>query len=156
MPKILLIFAALATLTPNAFAQKPPANFLRGLNGVSVRVQVLAGDERQNQQAKSQLQTDVELRLRTAGIPVMNGMPSLNVNVFAYNRDNECSAAYIEVELTERASLQRDPSLSVLATTWHHTGLYTLGPDGVNGLRGEVKDLVDQFANDYLAANPKK
>lgn len=136
----------------------PVLDFLRGLDGVSVRVTVRAGDESVDARLKGQLQTDVELRLRAAGIPVTaRDYPSLDVTVFAH-RPAESSnyAAFVEVSLKEYASLLRAPSLETAVSTWKRSGIYFTDSAGLGGLRDEIEEFVDAFAKDYRAANPKR
>ena len=64
----------------------------------------------------------------------------------------------IRIEVQQTAYLARDPSITAYgAGTWN-TGTLGLVSQSFleSGSRGALKDLVDEFLNDYLAANPKK
>ena len=88
LPIVLLL--ALCSL---GFAQDTrDTDVLRGLAGVAVTVNDLPKEAEQDGLLKAQLQTDVELRLRKAGIMVVTaeqwinepGQPTLSVRVFLY------------------------------------------------------------------------
>jgi len=132
---------------------------LRGLQGCRVVVERLKPEIEQDGLTTKQLQTDTELKFRMAGIKVLSreesaktmGMPffSLNANVgpsqtgYIYN---------ISVSLVERVQLMRNGDI-VWAFTWQK-GYLGITPD-LSDIRQKVKDYVDRFINDYLAANPK-
>jgi hypothetical protein len=130
--------------------------FLHGLKGVSIRVQVFAGDDNTNSSWASQVRNDVESRLRRAGIPIIEtDEPKLAVTVLA-SKSKECGyAAHVQVTLLQRARLQRDPTVTVMAGTWTQGGVYTFDADNFRYVRDEIQDTVDRFANAYLTANPK-
>ena len=111
--------------------------------------------------------TDVELRLRMAGICVLeNFRPSwlyLNANVLHRERDR-AAAFSISLELKQEVILQSrirsDPrnlpedalaGATMFAPTW---SVGAAGFGTVADVRDAVRDLVDKFANDWLAANP--
>src|SRR5207302_10274322 len=107
--------------------------------------------------------TDVELKLRQAGITVLPrqewlstaAAPFLYVNVQAIKNTN-FYAFSVEVQLRQRVTLVHDPAVLILATTWSATGVIgTVGSKKLSSLRETVRDLTDQFINAYLAANPK-
>ena len=80
---------------------------LRGLNGVQVVIEALTPKMEEDGLAAKQLQTDVELRLRAAGIPVLSqaealntkGMPYLYVNIRAKSSDDGLYGYSVEVDL---------------------------------------------------------
>ena len=104
---------------------------LRGLKGMQVVVEHLEPEVEQHGLTTSALQTDVELKLRQAGIPMLD-------------------RAHNDV-------LVRDPSIVVpIAQTGRVGSFGHVQRLEVRGLRDNVKDYVDKFINAYLAVNPKK
>ncbi len=138
---------------------------LAGRRGVHVKVEDISPDAERDGLTATGLQTDVELRLRLAGIRVLTeaeslAMPDnalLYLNVTTLKRGGRYSYT-INLTLSQRVRLERDLSIQrVPGTTWIATG--TIGTVGVNKLgtvRKAVRDMVDQFINAYLAANPKR
>lgn len=137
---------------------------LRGLKGVGVVVDGLKPEVEQNGLTASAIQTDVELKLRQAGIPVLDsdesgkaGSAILEISVSVLTSSDGRSAYMITVGLDQDANLVRDPSIfTALATTWQVGVLGSIGRPNVRSLRDVVKDLVDKFINAYFAVNPKK
>ncbi|HUV05809.1 MAG TPA: hypothetical protein VMX94_11960 [Armatimonadota bacterium] len=137
---------------------------LCGLKGVYVLVENLPDDAKEFT-TREEIATWVELRLRTTGIPVLTleehwnviGWPTLYVSMNARKHDGNRFTCNINLELNEQVRLTRPPYKTVTGTTWADGAL---GGGSALGSREHVKDLilelVDNFANDYLAVNPKK
>ena len=131
-------------------------------------VENLGGDAEENGLHRSDIQMDVELKLRLAGIKVLTEEESLNdpshvylyVNVLVkVDKTPPVSGlvAYnISCELKQYVSLVRDPSVVRTATTWDTGGLGLIGKDKLRNIRNYVKDQVDHFLNAYLSVNPKQ
>lgn len=112
-------------------------------------------------------QTDVELKLRMAGIRVATGdvgSPWLYVNVNALHRETDRLGAYsVSLELIQHALLRSQlgsdvsssehalAKITTRATTW---SARVLGFGDVADARDAVRDLVNDFVNDWLAVNP--
>jgi hypothetical protein len=60
----------------------------------------------------------------------------------------------ITLQLQERVLLQRGKK-AAFATTWSTATVGTVPADDVRSIYDRVGDLVGEFTNDYLAANPK-
>ena len=178
-------FAALVVLllVAGAVARGATANHkesLRGLTGVSVRVEPVSDDAKQNGLDATSIQTAVEQKLRQAGIAVLTpaqaakepGSPTLYIHVNTkllfyptgvmfdpagrpYN-----SPPYIVmvvVALLQSVATVRDPNLRVSdVKTWDAGYLRTLDPGALKQARDTVGDLVDQFIADWRAVNQKK
>ena len=138
---------------------------LAGLTGLYVSVQRIPDEMQRDGLDTTQILTDVELKLRQAGITVLTrqewlstaAAPYLYVNVQVLKNPAKFYVFSANVELGQRATLVHDPSMSVLATTWSATGtIGTVGSQKVGSVREDVRDLTDQFINAYLAANPKR
>jgi len=136
---------------------------LRGLSGIGVLVESLDPEDERAGLTQAQLQTDVELRLRKAGIKVMTkqetlqtpGIPILYVQLGIIHDPLGYSLAVI-VGLHQQVILVRDPSIVTQGITWSINGVGRGSPDNfVKEARGRVADFVDQFMNVYLAMNPK-
>ena len=66
-------------------------------------------------------------------------------------------ASHIEVEFNQSVSLKRNPKILISATTWDSEKIGYAGDSlFVSGTRERISDLVDEFINDYLAANTKE
>jgi hypothetical protein len=118
---------------------------------------------------KQELTTAVELRCRMAGMPIR---PSSDFSDFigilyvwvlpiqehyAGGKPTGDYAFAMSVEFVQLVSLQRDPSISSLGTTWSKVTIVTTPREGAARFcRETLVDLVDQFLNAYLAQNPKR
>ncbi len=142
---------------------------LKDLPGVMVVVEPFKDEAEHAGFDEQAFQTDVELKLRMAGIRVLetkdHGLPRLYLNVTALHRDRDRRAAYsISLELIQDVLLRRQPPSNpedssedalggavALASTWSSR---LLGLGTAAHARDASKDLVDIFANDWLAVNP--
>lgn len=116
--------------------------------------------------SKKTIQTDVELRLRKAGVRVLNNEewlattmnPTLLVSCDTIVSADKFQTIYsLDVALEQKVSLVRDPAIaeSTLAITWSTSSIGLLGQFKLQLIRDSVNDQTDQFINAYLAANPK-
>ena len=144
----MIVLTALAWLP--AAAQEE--SVLKGLGGVRVEV---VGDKLPVPAAT--LQSDVELRLRRAGIivdPIRAPRLRLLIAVF---RPEALPANYVysaQVQLDERALTRR--GLNAEVVTWESETVLGLGVlDDTDRFRAAVQTLVQEFADAYAAANPK-
>lgn len=152
---------------------------LRGLTGVAVRVERLSQNAKQDGLDERAIQTDVEQKLKQAGIAVLTasqaaqapGSPTLYINVNAkllfyptgvtfdpggrpYN--NPPYVVDTKVALLQNVVAARDPNLKLTeAKTWDVGYLRSLDPGSLKQARNIVGDLVDQFVADWKAANKK-
>lgn len=132
----------------------PDRETLVGLRAVRVIVEELRPEFEQAGVAKEQVQTDVELRLRKAGIRVIDfGSTYLYININSI-RDGDYSSAYsIDVQLNQPVLLERDKSISCIATTWDRGTIEVIPNSRLQTIRDSVGNLVDMFINDFLAAS---
>ena len=138
---------------------------LVGLQGVQVLVESLDPQVEQAGLTKAAIQTDVELKLRLAGIRVLTreemlktpGFPTLYINANVLPSGERWGFSE-SVQLEQAVILSRDSSISLLNTaTWSVQGVGTAGPSTIGRyVRDQIKDRVDEFINAYLSANPKK
>jgi hypothetical protein len=153
---LFLLSAPIAHASNNEFSQLS----LKGLKGVAVIIEDLKPEIEQNGLTVTAIQTDVELKLRQAGIPISAtgaGNPSLHISVNILQSTSAILPHVITIELRQTVFLTRDPSIIVPgAATWD-VGVFGQVPKlNVRSLRDDVKDLVDRFINAYLAVNPQK
>ncbi len=146
------------------YVREKKREILAGLQGVQVIVEDFSPEVEKYVFNKQQYKTDVELRLRQYGVKVFSEEESLQVSgsPFLYINVNPVivekvgvSAVNILVKLNEVVSLERNPSVITIATMWQEDKTLLLGLNRLDKLREYVRDLVDMFINDYLAANPK-
>jgi len=126
--------------------------------------------------SQSQVQTDVELRVRKAGIQLStenewpNSLyhPAIIVNLRLFSLEKHLEDVYtynITVKVMQDVRpmawiiRERDGNewkKSIWATTWDKGITGAITKNQLGALRNQVNDLVDQFINDYLAANRKR
>ena len=157
-----LRIAAIALLVPfmalTAFAQgmgrQPDA--LKNMRSFSVKVvsldRTVLTDE--------QLQTQVELRLRRAGLSVKDCapktvcVPEVFVKLAVFQKKGGVSMiCLITIECNTVVAAVGQPDRHFLATVW--TNEDTIVALDNTDIRDRIDDLVDQFANDYLSVNRK-
>jgi hypothetical protein len=134
---------------------------LRGLSAVVVIV-TARDDDSKSWIDTAQLQTDVELKLRGAGLKVTSTAQShlallvIDADWLAYTEGEESGLYSISIAVHEDAILERDPSIKLLAKTW----IRQKNQDGPSGefetLRAMLSDLADILIDDYFSANPQQ
>jgi len=142
-----------------------------GLKAVAVFVEDIDQETVQDGLSKEQIKTDVELRLREAGIKVVPVEKSLSfstpsylyiiVNTVKFSSGLEyvygTSVQLKQVVVIDRGKAVIPPKAYLWATTWERSdgvGI-TFVEDLVGNVREHINDKVDVFINDYLAENPK-
>ena len=148
-----------------AQANKLRAESLRGLKSVGVVIRDLNSDIKRDGLNKELIQTDVESKLRLAGIKILSirewlnepGSPHLGVWVNSSKKDESrlLYAYTIEVSLSQSVYAKRNKEIVFIAETWSVEDVGLVEEDKVNSIRDSVNDLVDKFINDYLSVNPK-
>jgi len=139
---------------------------LQGMRGVNVLVEGIKEEAEKDGLTTRQLQTDVEVELRKAGIRVLTeeqslkspGKPYLYLYVITLKREGGREYVYcIELSLRQNVYLSRKRSMDLIATTFGPLG--GVGVASVahmsNHVRKIVRDQVNRFINAYLAVNPK-
>ena len=134
---------------------------LKGMSAVEVLVESLPDGAKVLGLTEESIQTDVELKLRLAGMRVLKpeewtktpGFPYLYVEVSVLAAKDGSTACYIAVELHQNALLERNGQFVAGATTWD-TSFIGLNQDAQD-IRNKVKDHIDKFLNAWLSVNPK-
>ncbi len=135
---------------------------LRGLKGVYVSMKNLSPDAIEFGITKDQIQTDVELRLRLAGIKVLTkeemiktlGEPCFYWEIIAKKTYLERFIFTIMIYLYQDVIVKQN-LLEGQGITWLNLQVISAGKKDLHYVRNCVKDMVGEFVNDYLAANPK-
>ena len=137
----------------NATAQAPLTQhrrgYIKGIGAIAVRVDQYKGEDEQ----VTQLKTEVELRLRQAGIQVGPGSAYLMLGRSHYPH----GLCHIQAEIQEFSKFERRHGLSELpVTTWESSldgTTQNIAVDDWEAARKVLMAAVDEFLNDYLAAN---
>jgi len=135
---------------------------LKGLKGVYGLVESFDEDIVKDGLTVKTIKTDVELKLRLAGIPVLSldefvttvGSADLYVNASVLKYGQRGYIYSVEVAVLQGVSLLRSPGIKTLAETWS-VNMFGTAPD-LKDVRESIKDQVDQFINAYLSVNPKQ
>lgn len=132
---------------------------LKGLTSVGVVVEDFNPELVKDGIDKDQIQQDVELRLRKAGIKVVSLStalrPYLHVLMASTRIGNTRTHAFsIKVSLRQSVTLQGKPSIKLYADTW--SGNLTIAATSdLREIRRTLDDCVDTFVNDHLAENTR-
>jgi hypothetical protein len=146
-----------------AFDNEDTRATLRGVEGVHVLIEYLKPEVERAGLTRQRLQTDVELQLHRAGIPVLTkeerlripGAPYLYVSVQVLLKSDGLTTAYnIGITLRQRASLEIDASLATVST-WEIGAIGIVGIARIDTIRNHVRDYVDEFINVYFSVNPR-
>jgi hypothetical protein len=163
-----IAFATALVLAPihNSNATLSQAEAMRSLAGLTlipVVVEELDSEAQADGLTRLQIQTECELRLRRAGIVVpvdeqrTEDQPYLYVYVNVFPANSNTQYIYnANLEFRQRVSLLRSRSISVLATTWNTGTTGIVLRQNLKKVQASVAELMDEFMNAYLAANPKK
>ena len=140
---------------------------LQGLEGVCVLTVAIEPEREEYGLTAKAIKTDTELQLRQYGIKVLTQEEFLSTPTVPYlyievglatiaGGNETVAGGSIAIQLKESVLLLRKPKRVCLSTTtWSRITSVVVGLGRIKDLRGHVKDLVNEFINDYLAANPK-
>jgi hypothetical protein len=113
--------------------------------------------------SRAQMQKSVESQLKEAGIAVVGreewlrtpGRPVLYVNVNLHEFQKYQFAYNVSVELQQITSLQTNPAVEALATTWSINMTGVVNPGTANYISENVKSLVGLFVKAYTSVHGK-
>jgi hypothetical protein len=151
------------SFTSTSYALTLDQKALVGLEGVQVVVEGPGPEAERLGLSKNQIKTDVERRLRKAGVRVLTnqleqeetpGTPHLYVKISANINKIGVFAYSINVDLVKIVT--RFTGETAFATVWEKGEAGSVGLNNINQIQPRISSLVDSFINDYLAANPKK
>ena len=164
MRKIILLMVFSLLICSPGFAGTPVSQ-RESLEGVGpVEVVVSMGQQKSDVSLSEHgLKASIELRLRSLGISVADNYkkqsaayPFLWVSVRILSDDklgvNVYSVAALFAQLTTSKIF---PNRTINSTTWYDTTNGWAGDQVArDGIKESLLELVDRFANDYLAMNP--
>ena len=154
-----LVALGMAALLPStaAFPATVDDATLKGITSVQVFVEGVSPEDKRHGLTRDRLQTDVELRLRRAGIAVSaSATEYLYVNVNTLRSRRTVTSFSVVVMVRQSAYLVRDASITVpAAITWWKGTDGIIVTDNLSGVRDAAGDLVDQFISAYRKQNPK-
>ena len=130
---------------------------LRGLKGVKILIEFLNDDVKAFGITEQQLRTDVEVKLRSAGIPVLSRSLDdsyLYINLTGIKVDSYTYVFSYSVEYAQTVLLERNFKWLTGVKIWRSRTLGKAGLERKQGVRETLKGLVDEFINDYLTVNP--
>ena len=159
---ILMAISVLVLVSPNVNAEfvRDQKETLRGIKSISVSIEDLAPEAKEAGLSTDQIRTDVELKLRMAGIKVITPKeaslsPYLYININIRKTTSGDFIVGMDISLYQIVFLGMKPNISCFAATWSSGEVGKGGETNVmNGVRESVKDMIDTFINDYLAVNP--
>jgi hypothetical protein len=137
---------------------------LRDLTGVYVIMEDLKPDVERDGLNSGELHSDIENRLKEAGIKVLSGRawreeegrPWLYVYPHVLRREFYARMVYvfsISVEFKQQVSLVRNPSVEVFATTWSKN---VVGKTGFpEDIRKNILSALDDFIEAFFSVNPR-
>ena len=133
---------------------------LKGISGVQVLVEYFNENAKNAGFDTRTFQTDMELKLRLAGIKVLTekesfaapGSPYLYLSVSpVISKKRGPNFPYaIDLELNQTVRLVRDPSIEAPGETW---SIGSIGHGDIPHIRESVKDYMDEFINAWLSVN---
>ena len=159
---LITLFLCLVSYQSLSIAQTTAT--LHGLRNISVSVSILVHPSIRSEFENSgltelTLRNAAEIRLRKAGVNLIEGGQA-ELQVTMYVSSDKSVSFYIYnlvVDLKEKGYLYRNPNKEIWGRTW---GMYRLGIATNKDIRRQsiefVEDSVNDFINQYLAANPKK
>ena len=161
-----------------AASSKSERRTLQGIKGLGVLIEILPPDAKTIGLSKERLKTLVELKLRMADVKVLpydEEIPAtvlspylyLNLNVKKISESYAFAYAVMAtLKFDQLVVLHRNKDIICFATTWDdRQGAVIVGTGNdslvinrrlTNFAEKTVKELVDEFLNDYLAVNPKE
>jgi len=160
----LLIATTVVLLPASVQSQGSKRESLRGIKALAVVIEDLSPDTEQAGFQKTQLKTDVEMRLKEKGIQLVSEPetagkwdgPILNVRLQTVKHDRQnIEAISIILQLRQKVRLTRKSGAEVLAVTWQSDRLGSVDKAELPLARKILVSMVDSFISDYSAVNPR-
>jgi len=151
MAKILLVIFLSLIVPETQAAFLMPEETLRNLPKFSVLVDM--APEPEIKITKTTIRTDVEVRLRKAGISIFSYKEAPSSAPYLHVSYTQSGAAFsIMLSLNQEVCLVSRPTSTTIATTWEANGTGTASR--ATYIRQAIKSLTNKFINDYLSVNP--
>lgn len=131
---------------------------LKGITTLKVQVESISPDVERDGLTKNQIQTDVEARLRNAGIAASaQAKERLYVNVSTLPVRRGLYSYSVLVMVQQSVYLVRDPAITAYgATTWFENTDGIASAAQLRDVQDAIGGLVDKFITAYLEQNPKR
>ena len=132
---------------------------LKGFNTLKVEVERLAPDLQKAGITTEQIQSDVETKLRQVGLKVKNTSETITPYAVLYVSVNSIDngvggfAVSVTTSLNQLIVLDRDKSVSSVASTWESRSIVSVIKEKVQAIRGFVNRQLDLFVSAYRKAN---
>jgi hypothetical protein len=160
MRTLSLIFLCFTLSAATVYCQTD-RDSLRGLKGVSVRVELLDKSEDGGLEVIT-LQSEIELQLRKAAIKIVNdsrpgetpGTGRLTIRVTSLRTSDTRFASQIEGVFYEPATVDRTRE-HIVASVWNISRMITAGDNLRQRVSNTASGIVTIFANDYLSVNQR-
>lgn len=164
--KILRVFSLLLVLllaSSACAAEKPDNHTLKGIVGVRIVIEPLNSDAVKAGLKTDDLISDVEARLRAAGIKILSDKEAerskfsgdLSIKV-GLDRSKDAPLLCFSVQLHLKQGVMVLRSSEIYAcTTWEKSAVGTVKPENIIQIREIVKNMVDGFAREYWKQNKK-
>jgi hypothetical protein len=169
---IFVVSPVLAGWTDKALASdnnETNTESLAGLQAISVMVLPPDPEVERNGLKREQIQTDVEAKLRKAGIKMLTdremkrpGFPYLSIMVNTTKENPELYRYNVKADMYRQEILNPQDEIETAFQTisikiWssEQTGT-TSGSDLKKNVQKKLDDAIDKFITAYLTANPKK
>lgn len=161
---LVLVCLAAATAAAHADERTWSIDSLRGLRALDVIVEPLPAEAEKDGLRRPTLQADIELRLRRAGITIVNDRTVpwpdaavMRLRMDGLKRELE-QGSFTEYKLTlevlQGVALLRDPAVRAVDAQWHRTSQgVQLSTMLAQSVRDSLRELIEHFVDDYLAAN---
>ena len=160
------LFIATTICFADATAQQQDGKLesLRGIKAIAVVIEDLSPNSEQAGFQKTQLKTDVEMRLKEKGIQLASEPeterkwdgPVLNVRLQTVKHDRQnIEAISIILQLRQKVRLTRESRAEVSAVTWQSDRLGSVDRAELPLARKILVSMVDGFISDYSAVNPR-
>ena len=133
---------------------------LQGITELGVVIEAVDPGAKRDGLERSQVYTQIALRLRRSGIqvvPLSSTAPFLYVRINTRKVEDRPVCSYVvRADLISRQGvpLIRDPASTSAGSIWSHTAFGVRGTARVSALQADVSDAIDQFVKTYLAQNP--
>lgn len=159
---LMMLFLFLGCLVaPNrTFSQTDSAiKTLKGFDTLKVEVEQLAPDLQKAGITKEEIQTDIETKLRRAGLKIKNATETTTPYVVLFVSVNSIDngvggfAVSVTTALNQLVVLDRTKSIATVASTWESRSIVSVIKEKVQAIRDFVNLQIDLFINAYRKAN---
>ena len=156
--KLVFIFLVIA-----CFQSYPQEYYIKNLYGIkSFIVGVVINEDLEEAGIRnSVLQNDVELKLRTNGINVVDSssglFPDAELHIYIWGKklNDELVVFNCQISVYEYVNVERLNTNKYFAITWNKTGGGYVYSNQEKFIRDTIKDEIDVLLNNYFKDNPK-